>query len=71
MILRIMLQAIKKPRSFSGGASVQMMRSFDYARTPPEAPAGSVVFAVRLVIVVMGRAYAADFDWRQRLLDQK
>ena len=30
------VQAIKKPRTFSGGASVQMMRSFDYARTPPE-----------------------------------
>jgi hypothetical protein len=48
-----------------------MMRSFDYARTPPEAPAGSVVFAARLVIVIMAPAYAGDFDWRQRLFGPK
>jgi hypothetical protein len=30
-----------------------MMRSFDYARTPPEARQGFAVFAVRLVIVIM------------------
>jgi hypothetical protein len=51
-----MLRAIKKPRSFSGGASVQMMRSFDYARTAPEPPEGALVLAVRLVVVVMGRS---------------
>jgi hypothetical protein len=50
---------------------VQIVRLFDYARTPPEAPAGSVVFAVRLVIVIMARAYAGDFDWRQRPLAPK
>jgi hypothetical protein len=71
MILRIMLQAIKKPRSFSGGASVQIMRSFDYARTPPEAPVGSVVFVVRLVVVIMAGAYAGDFVWRQRVSGEK
>ena len=27
-----------------------MMRSFDYARTPPEAPEGFVVLVVRLVV---------------------
>ena len=62
-----MLQAIKKPRSFSGGASVQMMRSFDYARTAPEPPEGALVFAVRLVVVVMARTYAAGSRRRQRV----
>jgi hypothetical protein len=62
-----MLQAIKKPRTFSGGASVQMMRSFDYARKSPEARVGFAVFTVRLLIVCMARAYAGDFGRRQRL----
>jgi hypothetical protein len=66
-----MLQAIKKPRSFSGGASVELMRSFDYARTPPEAPEGLVVLVVRLVEVVMARTYAENFHRRQRLLERK
>jgi hypothetical protein len=47
------------------------MRSFDYARTPPEAPEGLVVFEVRLVVVIMAAAYAGDFHGRQRVLDQK
>src|SRR3954465_12746994 len=63
-----MLQAIKKPRSFSGGASVQIMRSFDYARTAPEPPEGALVFAVALVEVVMARTYAAASSRRQRVL---
>jgi hypothetical protein len=62
-----MLQAIKKPRSFSGGASVSMMRSFDYARTAPEPPEGALVFAVRLVVAFMGRTYAGDLCRRQRV----
>jgi hypothetical protein len=66
-----MLQAIKKPRSFSGGASVQMMRSFDYARTAPEPPEGALVFAVRLVVVVMAHVYAAASGRRQWLLAGK
>ena len=66
-----MLQAIKKPRSFSGGASVQMMRSFDYARTAPEPPEGALVFAVRLVVAFMGRTYAGEFCRRQRVLGGK
>jgi hypothetical protein len=57
-----MLQAIKKPQTFSGGASVQMMRSSDYARTPPEARQGFAVFAVRLVFVIMAWTYAG-FRW--------
>src|SRR5438105_14123134 len=60
------LRAIKKPRSFSGGASVQTMRSFDYARTAPEPPEGALVFAVLLVEVVMARTYAAALNCRQR-----
>jgi len=48
-----------------------MMRSIDYARTPPEALEGLPVFAVRLVFVVMGRAYAGDLDWRQRVSGRK
>ena len=63
-----MLQAIKKPRSFSGGASVWMMRSIDYARTAPEPPEEVLVFAVLLVEVVMGRTYAAGARGRQRVL---
>src|SRR6185503_826069 len=60
------LRAIKKPRSFSGGASVRIMRSFDYARTAPEPPEGALVFAVALVEVVMARTYAEKFGRRQR-----
>jgi hypothetical protein len=70
-LFRIMLQAIKKPRSFSGGASVQMMRSFDYARTLPEPPEGALVFAVRLVVAFIVRTYAENFSRRQRLLAGK
>jgi len=33
-----------------------MMRSFDYARTAPEPPEGALVFAVRLVAIVMARS---------------
>jgi hypothetical protein len=62
-----MLQAIKKPRTFSGGASVQMMRSSDYARTSPGARAGFAVLVVRLVVAIMARTYAGDFGRRQRL----
>src|SRR4030095_4143566 len=62
------LQAIKKPRSFSGGASVQIMRSFDYALTAPEPPEGALVFVVFLVELVMARAYAAAWLRRQRFL---
>jgi hypothetical protein len=47
------------------------MRSFDYARTPPEAPEGLVVLVVRLVEVVMARTYAENFHRRQRLLERK
>jgi hypothetical protein len=65
------LRARKKPRSFSGGASVQIMRSFDYARTAPEPPEGALVFAVALVEVVMARTYAAESDRRQRVLGGK
>jgi len=32
-----------------------------YARTPPEALKGLPVFVVRLVLVVIARAYAGDF----------
>ena len=47
-------EPIKKPRTFSGGASGSDMRSSTYARTPPEAPEAWPVFAVRLVFVIMG-----------------
>jgi hypothetical protein len=47
------------------------MRPFDYARTPPEAPVGFVVFAVRLVVVSMARIYAGEFGRRQRALAAK
>jgi hypothetical protein len=48
-----------------------MMRSFDYARTPPEAPKGLPVFVVRLVIVVMARDPKGRLLRRQRVRDEK
>jgi hypothetical protein len=36
-----------------------------YARTPPEAPEGLPVFAVRLVFVVMARELMRGLDARQ------
>jgi queuine tRNA-ribosyltransferase len=47
------------------------MRSFDYARTPPKAPEGALVFRVLLVEVVMARTYAAGQRRRQRVLRGK
>jgi hypothetical protein len=47
------------------------MRPFDYARTPPKAPAGFVVLAVRLVVIGMARTYAGEFCRRQRLSGRK
>jgi hypothetical protein len=37
-----------------------------YARGSPEARQGFAVLAARLAFVIMGRAYAGDFGWRQR-----
>src|SRR3569833_1256801 len=65
------LWAIKKPRSFSGGVSVRLFRSFDYARTAPEPPEGALVFVVVLVEIVMARTYAAGWFRRQRVLGRK
>jgi hypothetical protein len=59
----------KSPGPFQG-ASVQMMRSSAYARTSPEALAGFADFAPRLVFVILARACAGDFDWRQRVSPQ-
>jgi hypothetical protein len=42
-----------------------------YARGSPEARQGFAVFAVRLVFVIMGRAYAGDFGRRQRGFELK
>jgi hypothetical protein len=44
-----------------------MMRSSDYAHTPPEAPEGLPVFVVRLLVAVMAELYAQEFGRRQRL----
>jgi hypothetical protein len=39
------------------------MRSFDYARTPPEPPEGLVVLVVRLVIELnMARTHAENLS---------
>jgi hypothetical protein len=43
------------------------MRSFDYARAPPEAGQGLVVFTVRLVLIVMGPQLMGDHGHRQRI----
>jgi hypothetical protein len=58
----------KAPVLFRRGASVQLMRSFDYARTPPKAPEGALVFRVLLVANVMARTYAAGQRRRQPVL---
>jgi hypothetical protein len=50
------------------GLRVKMMRRYDYARTPPEAPEGVVVFVVRFAEVVMAATYAGAICRRQRLL---
>ncbi len=42
------------------------MRLYDYARTPPEAPEGLVVFVVRFAEVVMAVTYAGEIYARQR-----
>ena len=55
-----MLQATKKPRTIRGaGLRVELMRSTDYARTPPEAPKGFSVLVVRLVVAIMVRNLCA------------
>jgi hypothetical protein len=64
-------QVTKKPRTFQGGASGSDDAIVTYARTPPEALEGLPAFAVRLVLVVMARAYAGDFGRRQRVLRGK
>jgi hypothetical protein len=46
-----------------------MMRSFDYARTPPEAREGFPVFVVRLLFVVIARELMAVSRSRQSILN--
>jgi hypothetical protein len=50
----IMRRQQKKPRTFSGGAFVQMMRPNFYARTTPKARGGCLVFVVVLKVVIIG-----------------
>jgi hypothetical protein len=53
-LFRIMLQATKKPRNLIGrGLRFKIMRSFDYARTAPEARRGFPVFVVAFAVVFM------------------
>jgi hypothetical protein len=50
-----------------------MMRLFNYARTPPEAPEGLPVLLVRLVVVVImarerkGRLHRRQRGWAKNL----
>src|SRR5664279_4038702 len=49
-----------------------MMRSSNYARTPPEAPEGLAVLVARLVVVViMARKPKRRLSRRQRVRDEK
>jgi hypothetical protein len=48
-----------------------MMRSYNYARTPPEAPEGLPVFVVRFALVNMVRELMGRADRRQWLLARK
>src|SRR3954466_3017231 len=65
--------AIKKPRTFvrRGFGSKMFAFEFDYARTPPEALEGLVVFVVRLVEVDMARDHRGARNRRQRPLWMK
>jgi hypothetical protein len=47
------------------------MRSSNLSALASEALEGGPVFAVRLVVVAAARAYAGDFDGRQRVLRGK
>jgi hypothetical protein len=67
-----MLRAIKKaPVLFRRGFGSDDAIVKTYARTSPEARQGFAVFAVRLVVVIMARTYAAGLPRRQRVLGQK
>src|ERR1700749_1390185 len=65
------IQAIKKPRTFLGGASDQMMRLFDYARTPPEPPKGLVLVVALVVALIMGPDLWARISVSSTDLDRK
>jgi hypothetical protein len=65
------LKAIKKPRTFAGGASGEDMRPLDYARTPPEPRQGLVVLVVVFAVSVMAQTYAGEICARQRGPDAK
>jgi hypothetical protein len=68
----VLLLAIKKaPVLFRRGFGSDDAIVKTYARTSPEARQGFAVFAVRLVVVIMARTYAAGLPRRQRVLDQK
>jgi hypothetical protein len=44
----------KAPDLWVAGLRIKMMRSFDYARTPPEPPKGLVLVVVLAVADIMG-----------------
>ncbi|CCE05035.1 hypothetical protein BRAS3843_1260013 [Bradyrhizobium sp. STM 3843] len=64
------IQAIKKPRTWhqAGLRFEDVAARFVYARTPPEARQGLVVFVVRLVAVNMARDHRGGRNRRQRAL---
>jgi hypothetical protein len=66
-----MLQAIKKPRTFSGGASGSDDAIVYLRAHASRGPGGLSGFRGAFGVVIMARAYAGDFDQRQRLLDGK
>ena len=47
-----------------------MMRSFDYARTPPEPPEGLVLVVVLVVALIMGPDLWARISLRQPILPE-
>jgi len=61
-------QAIKKPEPFQAGLRFKMMRSFDYARTAPEAQEGFPVFVVCFAHLIMAEDHMGGADRRQRPL---
>jgi hypothetical protein len=56
----------KAPDLFEAGLRFRECDRDLYARGSPEARQGFAVFAVRLVFMIMGRAYAGDFGRRQQ-----
>jgi hypothetical protein len=55
----------KAPDLRQAGLRIEMMRSSDYARTPPEAPEVLPVFVVRFALLIIARELMGRSGQRQ------